>query len=94
MDKPISVGDLVMVVRPNPCGCSHSVGNIFTVDHIEGGPNYCASCGERFADVLDAWQDGLGWAARVVCLKRIPPYSQLEHFRTEELLRRDVKEKA
>ena len=87
MSEPIKVGDLVQVVRPQICGCNHSMGSIFIVDHIEGGPNICSGCGRKFADVLDAWQKGAQWAAGVHSLKRIPPLSELEGQRTEETLR-------
>lgn len=78
MDKPIQVGDLVVVVRPNSCGCAHSVGSIFKVDYIQDGPNYCSGCGMRFANELDAWEAGSKWSASVACLKRIPPLDEKE----------------
>lgn len=95
MSEPIKVGDLVQVVKVNHCcGSDVNLGHIFVADHIQGGPNRCASCGRRFANSVDVWSTGSDWSAEITRLKRIPPMSQLEHYRSEELLRRDVKEPA
>ncbi len=88
MDKPIGVGDLVMVVRPTPCcGCTDSIGDIFRVKwmgHLEGE---CCNCGDDSvasegpgAD-SDANNDEGYLLSR---LKRIPPLSELETVRTED----------
>lgn len=80
----IQVGDLVQVVRPQSCGCSHSLGSIFVVTDISGGPNVCSSCNHQWLESLDAWQEGFGWAAEIFTLKRIPPLSDLEGIKTDE----------
>lgn len=95
MSEPIKKGDLVMVVRW-PC-CGVVLGRIGVVRSFGVFDlSDCAHCGKetgvkgvRFARIEG--RDSL-WPLPWV--KRIPPYNQLEHFRTEELLRRDVKEKA
>jgi len=97
-DKPISVGDLVMVVRYMDCGCN--LGNIGTViGFARIHRDECDDCST--GSCLPHSGDGVrvkdaGGIARypMEWLKRIPPYEQLKHFRSEELLRRDVKEKA
>lgn len=87
MSEPIKVGDLVVVVKPNECGCSTSLGHIFRVDHIQGGPNRCGTCGTAFENPLDAWQQGSDWSAPVFSLKRIPPLGELEGAKQKEDLR-------
>ena len=76
-DEPISVGDLVMVIKPAPCcGYDGDVGRPFIVQDIEKSDGYCIQCGasETSVDALevdDAWHD-------IRTLKRITPLSELE----------------
>jgi len=87
-ERPISVGDLVMVVRGHEC---HK-GEVYTVHGIEPAtaiPWKCKRCKEvvkvgeyTFVDVTgrsegfpDSW------------LRRIPPLTELEGERTEEKLK-------
>lgn len=98
MSEPIKVGDLVMVVRWGGC-CNGRIGQIFQVARTGSWDLHgkCSLCGANsiitesfeYAEAANATQ-----RAPFQWLKRIPPMSQLEHFRTEELLRRDVKEPA
>lgn len=82
-DKPISVGDLVMVVRW-PHGCINPViplGKPFVVAQFRVSSGKCAKCG-RFIhnpgrrSALGATSDGAG--IPLSWLKRIPPLDELE----------------
>lgn len=85
-DKPISVGDLVQVVRPSSCcGATGSLGFIFRVDHINSGDQLCICCGWR-GESTDAWFDGSNQAWQLCTLKRIPPLEELKGEHTEEHL--------
>ncbi len=101
MDRQIQAGDLVQVIFPSVCPMAgdHMVGDVFQVLAIGNNKAmerpWCHFCGkEHFGhDSLFA-KRGEGCWVSVHRLKRIPPYEQLEHFRSQELLRRDVKVKA
>lgn len=86
-DKPISVGDLVQVVRTD---CKKSadlaLGKIGRVDSIgvlpaRFGP-FCEFCKQRYAvselATVQGWYPPLSW------LKRIPPLSELEGEKRDE----------
>lgn len=79
MEKPISVGDLVQVVRAAPCGCSGIIGLIFEVGRIVPHYNsWCAGCGLTRDSVGAAANDteDRGWCD-LYRLKRIPPLEEL-----------------
>ena len=91
MDKPIQVGDLVMVVRHN--GCSNcppkSVGKIFLVSELKTfSSTECAQCKQRLSVTprIMALTDNRK-QYEVSRLKRIPPLEELEGQRTEEELK-------
>lgn len=78
MEKPISVGDLVEVIRVAPCGCDLSLGNIFRVSTIRKSLSdfscaYCAA--KRPTATIVEREIGVIELNR---LKRIPPLSELE----------------
>jgi hypothetical protein len=86
-DKPISVGDLVAVIKPRRCGCDDSVGQIFQVEWIgvDGRPGKCMACGSNTfqpASITAKRVDG-GYV-ELHRLRRIPPLSELEGERTQE----------
>ena len=70
MDKPISVGDLVMVVRARECcGNDDAVGLVFRVFDFK--PDfYCDRCGTQI--IRSASMDGW-WRAGLNRLKRLDP---------------------
>ena len=86
-DRPIAVGDLVVVVRS--C-CTSSLGLIFRVGSIHMSPTFfgaCMDCGRRTEldngiphafDVVD----NAGWP--LAWLRRIPPISAPESTLIEE----------
>lgn len=93
-DKPIQVGDLVMVIRPSGCtNCEPRFGRIGTVVAItpERTPKWeCAGCGRVFKKYNDnspkiTIEDGRSYQAWR--LKRIDPPALLESTRTEETLK-------
>lgn len=46
--RPIAKGDMVIVVRPEGCGCDHKLGRIFVVDRVRVLTHvYCTRCGSR-----------------------------------------------
>lgn len=85
MDKPISVGDLVVLVKPTPCcGDERNVGRFFTVLSLTKKPgfpwcNHCAA--ER--QTLSVQIADKGWV-ELYRLKRIPPLDELEGEKREE----------
>lgn len=91
MDKPISVGDLVQVVRW-PC-CGISVGYIYVVDRFAPvSSSRCSSCkaevpsGSYAESAIDP-SDGKRWSTPIPWVKRIPPLSELEGEKTQEDIR-------
>jgi hypothetical protein len=88
MDKPISVGDLVVVARPQPCcGSVINMGVFFRVTSLDAGQiGFCGKCG---AALSGATADGKpdGWPSLLSRLKRIPPLEELEGERTQEDIR-------
>lgn len=89
MSEQIKAGDLVAVVKPRLCGCSGSLGQMYTVLSVE--PAYfigrCTECNAatfREGDLV-AWRYD-GSAAEVRRLKRIPPLEELEGAEKVEVL--------
>ena len=91
-DKPISVDDLVMVVRPSFCaGETDGIGHVFLVSRVyqdeEEPQRVCAYCGrvhmngEMFAEDATLRCD---WAVRR--LMKIPPLTEPGHVHTIEEL--------
>lgn len=92
MDKPISVGDLVMSVYSTECGCTPS-GRIFRVTKVRlsTDPWVCVVCGQEHSQEPCAeGSTGSGTMTVLRKLKRIPPLSELEGQPTQE----DIKEPA
>ena len=45
MNEKIEVGDLVMVVKPKPCGCTDTIGIVFTVSNLNYRRGFwCSLC--------------------------------------------------
>ena len=93
MDKPISVGDLVQVVRPRlrACKCADgqaglTLGRVFVVSAIRDNGTKCADCNVDLGTHRLAYGAGEG-VYELERLKRIPPLSELETARTEETLK-------
>lgn len=86
MDKPISVGDLVQVIKPRPCcGLPDTLGRILTVTRVAKKFLRCTSCGERRPNVnAFLLSDNLSYEA--LRLKRIPPLSELESEKNDSKL--------
>jgi hypothetical protein len=82
MDRPISVGDLVQVVRWD-C-CAGILGEVFRVQIIRQSTpkarcTYCkAEQGSVLAVDSDKYMAPLAW------VKRIPPLEELDEVRTED----------
>lgn len=84
-DRPIAVGDLVMIVWP--C-CSYHASKVFTVMDVIAydATGVCKSCGHtvKKGTQLAAISDRIGYP--LSWLKRIPPMSELEGERSQEKL--------
>jgi hypothetical protein len=88
MDKPISVGDLVMVVRGHECVVAKVGGVPYTVEAIVPqmfGGWYCPVCdtenhgtSEAYGAKLSPLHTGPGSGIPLGWLKRIPPQPELE----------------
>jgi len=74
-DRPIQVGDLVMVVRSTDCGHDFMTGKVFVVLEISCTPATCTVCGRVSAPHFYAWKDYCngGWGAELSRLKRLDP---------------------
>lgn len=84
MDKPISVGDLVMIVRGNKCcGRPDALGTTFTVTNIyEHSGGICKTCHAPSSGlVADSERSTVTYLYK---LKRIPPLSELEGVKRDE----------
>ena len=88
MDKPISVGDLVQVVKETPCcRCGDSLGKTFVVEEISNLiPTLCKFCGSDRDGLAARISGAIEWCD-LYRLKRFPPLSELEGAKTEEKLR-------
>lgn len=84
MDKPISVGDLVQVIRPTSCGHDFYLGLTFRVERITGTVSLCEICNMQFPYSPAAWPEGRYLAFRLGRLKRIPPLEELEGEKRDE----------
>ncbi len=80
MDRPIEVGDLVMVVRPTPCCGETDYGSVFKVKEI--GIAHCDTCNEPRKVAFNT-TDG-GWA--ISQLIRIDPPALADETRQDERL--------
>lgn len=90
MNKPISVGDLVVIVRPSACPsapANDSLGYTFVVQQIAVEPGgSCAYCGgvHLHSATHFAVEGRNGWAT--YRLKRIPPLEELESEKRDEVI--------
>ena len=89
-DKPISVGDLVMVVRWPCCGLILGyIARVSNIDHMRG--TYCVECRRVYNNEpnADFFYQGPGSlaCAPLSCLKRIDPDLLKETESTELTLR-------
>ena len=87
MDKPISVGDLVMVVKTQPCcgnGKEKSIGKIYTVLKLVQSSG-CTGCSEKHIGKIVAYDKPMS-GYLIFRLKRIPPLSELEDVKVHETI--------
>jgi hypothetical protein len=87
MDKPISVGDLVMVMRQSACICpneSKIIGHVFTVTNLRVIGGLCQACGRPLAIANVAIGHSGGGDVEVSRLKRIPPLEELDDVKKDE----------
>lgn len=81
----ISVGDLVQVVRPSPCGCSNALGAVFQVTGFAMGDGFKCRCGHIWGLVQVFGVQGYpGMQIDPKRLKRIPPFPELKDERHDE----------
>ena len=85
-DKPISVGDLVAVVRaPECCGNPTGLGTIFYVRSIETYTGNCSMCGRHFKRQITTRKPN-GFLTQINRLKRIDPDILRDDIPTREVL--------
>jgi len=85
MNKQISVGDLVMVVKPSLCcGNNEYNGVIFLVAEISTHLAACGVCGRESEELRAFKNDDAGYL--ISRLKRIPPLSELEDVKVHETI--------
>ena len=86
MDKPISVGDLVMVVRPVNCGHSCGVGRAFIVRVITDCFSYqCGECSRGGGYSVGVEDEAKNWYS-IGRVKRIDPPALPENVDEREEL--------
>lgn len=85
-DKPIAVGDLVMVVRGRPCGCASEMSwRTFIVAEIAENPaGDMYPCGHSAPTNIFATPEIGGVGPDLSRLKRIPPLEDLQTFRNTD----------
>ena len=84
-DKPISVGDMVQVVRPSTCvGGNDGIGHVFPVLSLRpaGEKRLCAYCRQQHQSPASAEDVDHWWP--LTRLKRIPPLDELESEKRDE----------
>lgn len=89
MDKPISVGDLVVVVRGHVCKCVgfKNLGRIFQVSSMkQAEKTRCLGCKELTGAATLCFGDGNGKGYQSYRLKRIPPLGELESEKNDSKL--------
>jgi hypothetical protein len=94
-DKPIAVGDLVVVVRGHPCVFAFRGGVPFKVKKFVsqiGGGWTCNNCGMRDIEpetkiAAQLWHTSAHGGVPLWWLKRIPPLEELEGVKTEEQIK-------
>ena len=92
MDKPISVGDLVVIVD-ECCPNESSLGEIHRVLQIgtfHSGCDYCGDSSHGVLAHLTGGEDDNDHWVPLPWIKRIPPLEELEGAKTEEKLREPV----
>lgn len=84
MDRPIQVGDLVVILRG--CCDDSQVGHIKTVEGIRHyGRLHCSACGLEISHPFATWLNGRHmWGRPLSWLKRIDPLSELDDVKREE----------
>ena len=86
-DRPIAVGDLVVVARD--C-CGHWLGRVFVAGEFMKTPRLeCGECNWHSSATAVKVEHYIGrmWCMNLSWLKRIPPLSELEGERTEEQIK-------
>ena len=84
-DRPIQVGDLVVVAHACCKGSERLLGLVFKANPPAHRPFECSDCGRLHPAPHFTDEQGLHYASWR--LKRIPPLSELEGQRTEEKLK-------
>ena len=82
-DRPITIGDLVQIVRPKPCGCTNVIGLVFIVKSLDCTHrlNRCGNCNSTYGPLPQAEGE---IRAPLTTLKRIPSLEELEGAKTDE----------
>ena len=81
-DRPIQVGDLVVIVKPRRCcGNGDTIGTIFTVRSF--AKKCKCACGASYEGKFAVMENGW-WRCETFRLKRIPPLDELESEKRDE----------
>lgn len=85
--RKISIGDMVIVCRPESCGCLSDLGRIFTVAHIDTEMigncfRECIICGTNIPVVTDITPNGDEWFA-ITTVEKINPASEEQKIERE-----------
>lgn len=84
-ERPIQVGDLVVVVRGRKCGCaSDSDGVIYRVDCVAKTAEFYSGCFHPGWEGLRAFSKDKRHRVELHRLKRIPPLEDLQTFRNTD----------
>ena len=88
-ERPIAVGDLVVVIGPSKCPLARQgddLGHTFKVISITPTTSNerCATCGSVHGPFNLLYAEDLQWNFPLYRLKRIPPLSELWGSKTDE----------
>lgn len=91
-ERPISVGDVVQVVKLPVCGCDLAMGWTFTVNGIfSGADGNCSVCSAaRGPDTVVAFSDPQLGCVEIWRVKRFPPFEELDGLETQEPIRQPM----
>jgi hypothetical protein len=79
----IKAGDLVMIVRNAPCGCTKSLGQVFNVKEVYSFMTACVICG-HIEGVRDLAEHPDGDVVQLYRLKKIDPPALPETIETQD----------
>jgi hypothetical protein len=82
MSEPIKTGDLVVVIKPTPCGCKDSLGWTGCVERLGRFKARCSFCGAVWESASMLLMSS--YYIHVSRVLRIPPLEELDDVKQDE----------